>query len=90
MNHSTIANRWNADLIDEKYEVWRTSPENLDEEWRAFFMGFALASESHSSQTEIGNVKPTLADSDATRQARAIGLIYAYRSIGHTIAVLIL
>ena len=86
MNHSTIANRWNADLIDEKYEIWRTSPENLDEEWRAFFMGFALASESHSSQAVIGNVTPTLADSDATRQARAIGLIYAYRSIGHTIA----
>jgi len=47
MNHSTIANRWNADLVDEKYEIWRTGPENLDEEWRAFFEGFALGSEDH-------------------------------------------
>ena len=77
MNHSTIANRWNADLIDEKYEIWRTCPDNLDEEWRAFFMGFALASESHFAKAEIGNVTPTLVDSNATQQARAIGLIYA-------------
>ena len=86
MNHSTIANRWNADLIDEKYEIWRTSPEVLDQEWRAFFEGFSLASVDHSIETDIANVEPTLADSDATLQARAIGLIYAYRSIGHTIA----
>jgi hypothetical protein len=32
MNHSTIANRWNADLIDEKYDIWRTSPDTLDAE----------------------------------------------------------
>ena len=86
MNHSTIANRWNADLIDEKYEIWRTSPENLDEEWRAFFVGFTLGSEDHGLDLDIANVTPSAADSDATRQARAIGLIYAYRSIGHTIA----
>ncbi|HBR94681.1 MAG TPA: 2-oxoglutarate dehydrogenase E1 component [Opitutae bacterium] len=92
MNHSTIANRWNADLIDENYDLWRTSPEKLDAEWRAFFEGFELASEelsdpsATSTGTDIANVSPTQADSDATRQARAIGLIYAYRSIGHTIA----
>ncbi len=92
MNHSTIASRWNADLIDENYDLWRTSPEKLDAEWRAFFEGFELASEelsdpsATSTGTDIANVSPTQADSDATRQARAIGLIYAYRSIGHTIA----
>ena len=86
MNHSTIANRWNADLIDEKYEIWRTGPENLDEEWRAFFTGFTLASEEYYNESDIASITPTSADNDATRQARAIGLIYAYRSIGHTIA----
>ena len=86
MNHSTIANRWNADLIDEKYEIWRTGPENLDEEWRAFFEGFTLASDEHYNQSDIDSATPNSSHSDATRQARVIGLIYAYRSIGHTIA----
>ncbi|MGB0414300.1 MAG: 2-oxoglutarate dehydrogenase E1 component [Coraliomargarita sp.] len=84
MNHSSIASRWNADLIDENYEIWLTQPSNLDPEWRAFFEGFALA--QSDSTGGISDVAPSQADSDATKQARAIGLIYAYRSIGHTIA----
>jgi 2-oxoglutarate dehydrogenase E1 component len=95
MKHTTIANRANADLIDQNYDIWLTSPEQLDAEWRAFFEGFALAyneTDEAASSKEIGNaadiadVNPSRAHSDATKQARAIGLIYAYRSIGHTIA----
>ena len=84
--HSTIANRWNADLIDENYEIWRTSPETLSSEWRAFYEGFEVAQDVVGTRGDIANVSPSLVDSDATKQARAIGLIYAYRSIGHTIA----
>lgn len=84
MKHSTIASRWNADLIDQKYEAWLSDPQSIDAEWRAFFEGFELA--QSTSEIDIANVSPSSADSDATRQARAIGLIYAYRSIGHTIA----
>ncbi|NBB80351.1 MAG: 2-oxoglutarate dehydrogenase E1 component [Verrucomicrobia bacterium] len=86
MKHTTIANRWNADLIDDHYETWRTRPQSLDSEWRAFFEGFELAQDAVKSNGDISNVDPSKADSDATKQARAIGLIYAYRSIGHTIA----
>jgi len=84
MKHSTIASRWNADLIDQNYEAWLTGPDSVDPEWRAFFEGFELAQNNGSS--DIQNVAPSKADSDATKQARAIGLIFAYRSIGHTIA----
>ncbi|MGJ8650053.1 MAG: 2-oxoglutarate dehydrogenase E1 component [Opitutaceae bacterium] len=84
MKHSTIASRWNADLIDQNYEAWLSDPQSIDAEWRAFFEGFELA--QSTAKTDIANVSPSSADSDATRQARAIGLIYAYRSIGHTIA----
>lgn len=84
MKHSTIASRWNADLIDQNYEAWLTSPDSVDPEWRAFFEGFELA--QNRGSTDINDVTPSIADSDATKQARAIGLIYAYRSIGHTIA----
>ena len=86
MKHTTIANRWNADLIDDHYETWRTSPQSLDSEWRAFFEGFELAQDTVKHNGDISNIEPSRADSDATKQARAIGLIYAYRSIGHTIA----
>ncbi|MGC6423887.1 MAG: 2-oxoglutarate dehydrogenase E1 component [Lentimonas sp.] len=84
MKHSTIASRWNADLIDQNYEAWISNPDAIDDEWRAFFEGFNLAQSNGSS--DIGSVTPAAVDSDATKQARAIGLIYAYRSIGHTIA----
>lgn len=84
MKHSSIASRWNADLIDENYAIWFTEPAKLDAEWRAFFEGFELASsaESKGSPASTAGVHDTL----ATKQARAIGLIYAYRSNGHTIA----
>jgi 2-oxoglutarate dehydrogenase E1 component len=86
MKHTTIANRWNADLIDDNYETWRKSPQSLDAEWRAFFEGFELAQDVVKDNGGISNIDPSHADSDATKQARVIGLIYAYRSIGHTIA----
>ncbi|MGB1127783.1 MAG: 2-oxoglutarate dehydrogenase E1 component [Opitutales bacterium] len=88
MKQSLVASRWNADLIDQNYEVWRTNPSALDSEWQAFFEGFnlALSDSPGLSGSDIHDVSPSKADSNATKQARAIGLIYAYRSIGHTIA----
>lgn len=91
MKHSLVASRWNADLIDQNYETWLSNPALLDAEWQAFFEGFNLAlSEaptSRPSPESDAEAPLRFADeSDATKQARAIGLIYAYRSIGHTIA----
>jgi len=87
VKHLSIARRWNADLIDRNYETWRSSPESLDPEWRAFFEGFELA---HQEVSANGNgVAPASQDAKedyAIKQARFIGLIYAYRSIGHTVA----
>ena len=87
MNHSGIANRWNADLIDQNYAIWQSNPQALDAHWQAFFEGFTLAHGSHNGHFSSDKVEldgPHL--TDASKQARAIGLIYAYRSIGHTIA----
>ncbi len=84
MKPSSIASRWNADLIDQNYEIWLTKPQSLDTEWQAFFEGFELA--RNNTTGSIDEVAPSQVDSNATKQARAIGLIYAYRSIGHTIA----
>lgn len=86
MKHSTIANRWNADLIDDQYQTWLTRPETLDAEWRAFFEGFELAQAQGAPQGGSAAPPPTQGNCDGTKQARVIGLIYAYRSLGHTVA----
>ncbi|MFT4902101.1 MAG: 2-oxoglutarate dehydrogenase E1 component [Lentimonas sp.] len=81
MKHSNIANRWNADLIDQNYSLWVSNPESLAPEWCAFFEGFELAQGDTSTGGKIPHVQ-----SDASKQSRIIGAIYAFRSIGHTIA----
>ena len=83
MKQLSFANRWNADLIDEYYDRWLTNPDGLDEKWVAFFEGFELATNGNGAST------PSVRDNEAMaamKQARFTGAIYAYRSIGHTMA----
>lgn len=93
MKNLSFASRWNADLVDENYQIWLREPGELDATWRAFFEGFELARQSdsssngHHSSEEV--VEDLLSSSpsvgrDAKKQARVIGAIYAFRSIGHT------
>ena len=72
MKDNSFANRWNAALIEEYYEKWLHEPEQLEPEWRAFFDGFTLA-QTQAPQTE----------GKASLQTSIIGVIFAYRSIGH-------
>jgi 2-oxoglutarate dehydrogenase E1 component len=83
MKHSSFANRWNADLIDEKYAQWREAPDSLNPEWQAFFEGFNLAYDTSGNGSVTAS---TGSDSEnaAIKQARFTGAIYAFRSIGHT------
>ncbi|MAH40546.1 MAG: 2-oxoglutarate dehydrogenase E1 component, partial [Puniceicoccaceae bacterium] len=92
MPKSNLTSSWNADLIDEMHGRWQQSPDSLDPEWKAFFEGFELGSRieqntdanSHKRGDSLSS-KP-ISEQQATKQARFIGLIYAYRSLGHTIA----
>ncbi|MFP4166028.1 MAG: 2-oxoglutarate dehydrogenase E1 component [Opitutales bacterium] len=91
MRHSSIASHWNADVIDQNYETWLTQPDSLDPEWRAFFEGFELAEENGAktrkrTPEQIDGAEGGLTETDAIKQARFIGAIYSFRSIGHTIA----
>jgi 2-oxoglutarate dehydrogenase E1 component len=82
MKSLSFANRWNADLIDDKYRQWLTQPGSLDPQWEAFFEGFELA-----SGTQANGSLPKAQDGEleeSVLQARFTGIIYAYRSIGHT------
>ena len=79
MKHLTVANRWNADLIDQKFAQWQDAPESLEADWRAFFEGFTLGRNGQAEGTATAKD-----ESNAIKQARFTGAIYAYRSIGHT------
>ncbi|WP_309396560.1 2-oxoglutarate dehydrogenase E1 component [Cerasicoccus maritimus] len=86
MKNLGIANRWNADLIDQNYEQWLDNPDTLDAEWRAFFEGYELAQQvadaGGAGETTVS--KAEIEGLDAITQSRVIGAIYAFRSIGHT------
>ena len=81
MNRSTVANRWNLDLLEENYQRWRNDPASVDETWRIFFEGYELG------QSAGDGVPRTDVDQDAARaQAAVTRLIDAYREIGHYLA----
>src|SRR3954454_15198032 len=80
MNRSTVANRWNLDLIEANYQRWRTDPASVDDSWRLFFEGYELG------QSNDGIARGDV-DHDAARaQAAVTRLIDAYREIGHYLA----
>ena len=78
---STYANRSNLDLIDSYYENWKQDPASVDSSWRSFFEGFEFAAKG--TQPELTAVEPM---PDTLKQSQVDSLIYAYRTIGHTVA----
>jgi 2-oxoglutarate dehydrogenase E1 component len=80
MNRSTVASRWNLDLIEENYQRWRNDPASVDETWRTFFEGYELGQSG-------GPTTPAGAELEAERaQAGVTRLVDAYREIGHYLA----
>jgi len=70
MNRSTVANRWNLELIEENHQRWLDDPDSVDATWQAFFEGYELAGSNQGGAA----------------QAAVIRLIDAYREIGHYLA----
>ncbi len=79
---SSVAARFNADLIDANYHQWRKDPESVDPSWSAFFEGFELG----SAAPVANGADSHGAGAGAALQTRVDGLVYAYRTLGHTIA----
>jgi 2-oxoglutarate dehydrogenase E1 component len=80
MNRSTVANRWNLDLIEEYHQRWRNDPASVDETWRTFFEGFELG------QSGDGRARTDVEHDTARGQSAVTRLIDAYREIGHYLA----
>ena len=84
MKTLNVANRWNADLIDSYYEKWIEDARQVTPDWRAFFEGFELGRSGKGGSVKA--VDEEALSVDSKKQACVIGAIYAYRSLGHTIA----
>lgn len=82
MKTPTFATQWNAELIDQYYQEWLKDANSVDSHWQAFFEGFELGENRApaASQPKIAN--------KAVKQTNVDSLIYAYRSLGHTLAKL--
>src|SRR5688572_18755456 len=84
----SFATRFNADLLEQNYESWRKDPASVDSTWSAFFEGFELGNVQAGKNGHGGGAQKGAGTEDAPLQTRVDGLVYAYRTLGHTISQL--
>jgi 2-oxoglutarate dehydrogenase E1 component len=82
MNSSFTA-RSNEAILDDQYERWIKNRQSVDPDWSAFFEGFELGLTRTAANGEEAAPPAVAAGSLETR---VDGLVYAYRTLGHTIA----
>jgi 2-oxoglutarate dehydrogenase E1 component len=84
---TSIAARANLELIEENYRRWQEHPETVEPGWAAFFEGFELG---NLPQTNGAAAHAPAAERsrETSLQTRVDGLVYAYRTLGHTIALI--
>ncbi|PYK55292.1 MAG: 2-oxoglutarate dehydrogenase E1 component [Verrucomicrobia bacterium] len=77
---TSIGARANLELIEENYRRWQRDPVSVDSGWSAFFEGFELGNLPQHDGAAAAEAR------EAALQTRVDGLVYAYCSLGHTIA----
>jgi 2-oxoglutarate dehydrogenase E1 component len=85
----SYANPSNAELLDQNYQQWRKDPASVDATWSAFFEGFELGSVALKNGGKGAGAEAAAVPAGAggaPLQTRVDGLVYAYRTLGHTIA----
>ena len=86
MNRSTVANRWNLELLEEYHNRWMSDPGSVDDSWRNFFEGYELG-QAHGGPSEHVISSNGDGDGDGGRaQSGVTRLVDAYREIGHYLA----
>lgn len=79
---TSIDARTNLHLIEENYRRWQENPESVDSGWSAFFQGFELGNLPERNGAPVAETEAR----QAALQTRVDNLVYAYCSLGHTIA----
>src|SRR4051794_10922310 len=83
---TTIAARANLELIEENYRRWQNDPKSVDAGWSAFFEGFELGNLPQRNGAAASAAAAPMQVREGPLQTRVDGLVYAYRTLGHTIA----
>ncbi len=84
--NSTVSARLNSDLLEEKYAQWCEDPRSVEGTWSAFFEGFELGvsqAKAKGGQTAEAGAE-TVPAADLEFNGKVVGLIYNYRTLGHT------
>ena len=76
-SRSSGMNAFNGEYIDQLYEAFKASPENVSSEWRHYFYGF-----EHGADSQM----PSGAGLQRDPHSAAERLIMAYRMLGHLAA----
>src|SRR5260370_5095100 len=82
---TSIAVRANLELIDQNYRRWQEDPASVDPSWSAFFEGFELGNLPQRNGA-AATAAPRAGVRESPLQTRIDGLVYAYRTLCHTIA----
>jgi 2-oxoglutarate dehydrogenase E1 component len=83
----SFATHLNLDLLEENYRRWQENPEDVDSSWSAFFEGFELGDMPlRNGAAALAPTPERAAAPESPLQTRIDGLVYAYRTLGHTIA----
>src|SRR5256885_11747140 len=77
---TSIGARANLEVIEENYRRWHENPGSVDPGWSAFFEGFELGNLPERNGAGVTEAR------EAALQTRVDSLVYAYCSLGHTIA----
>ncbi|MGB5278992.1 MAG: 2-oxoglutarate dehydrogenase E1 component [Gammaproteobacteria bacterium] len=77
LSRSSGINVFNAEYIDQLYEAFKASPDNVSSEWRHYFYGF-----EHGADGQV----PSAAGPQQDPHSGAEKLIMAYRMLGHLAA----
>lgn len=87
---TSLVNAYNAGLLDDNYERWKRDPASVDSTWSAFFEGFELGflqpKTAGTAGKGAGAPEASGPQLETAFQTRVEGVVYAYRTLGHTIA----
>jgi 2-oxoglutarate dehydrogenase E1 component len=83
----SFATHLNLDILEENYRRWQENPAEVDTSWSAFFEGFELGDMPLRNGAAALAPTPERAEpAESPLQTRIDGLVYAYRTLGHTVA----
>jgi 2-oxoglutarate dehydrogenase E1 component len=83
--NSSVSARLNSDLLEQKYALWCEDPRSVEGTWSAFFEGFELGvSQAKAKEGQTTSGAEAFSASDLEFNGKVVGLIYNYRTLGHT------